>query len=52
MEMITVSDDLVDGMSEEELRDFTKRLLVSLELAEDDGVFGTESWHGFLEIEV
>lgn len=47
-----VSDDIVDDLSEEELRDFTKRLIESLELAENEGIFGKESWHGFLEIEV
>lgn len=42
----------VDNMSEEQVRDLLSRLVESLDLAEDEGVFGNESWLGFLEIEV
>lgn len=43
-------DDL-DNMSEEQVRDLLRRLVESLELAEDEGAFGRDSWEGFLEIE-
>lgn len=45
------AEDL-DTMSEEHVRDLARRLIESLQLAEDEGAFGSESWHGFLEIEV
>lgn len=45
------AEDL-DNMSEEQVRDLARRLIESLELAEDDGAFGRDSWEGFLEIEV
>lgn len=47
-----MTEEDIDGMSEEEVRDFAKRIVVSLQLAEDEGAFGADSWHGFLEIEV
>jgi CRISPR/Cas system CSM-associated protein Csm4 (group 5 of RAMP superfamily) len=45
------SEDLND-MSEEQVRDIARRIIDALELAEDDGIFGSDSWEGFLEIEV
>lgn len=45
------TDDL-DNMSEDQVRDFARRVIESLELAEDEGAFGRDSWEGFLEIEV
>jgi hypothetical protein len=48
--MIEVED--VDNMSEEQVRDLTKTLIERLRLAQEDGVFGRDSWEGFLEIEV
>lgn len=42
----------IDTLNEEQVRELLARLIESLELAEDDGVFGSDSWHGFLEIEV
>jgi hypothetical protein len=41
----------IDDMSEEQVRDFLRRLVESLNLAEEDGVFGKDSWQGYLEIE-
>lgn len=46
-----IADD-VDNMSEEQVRDLAKRLIESLELAQQSGAFGSDSWEGFLEIEV
>lgn len=45
------SEDL-DSMSEEEVRDLARKLIDSLELAQESGAFGSDSWMGFLEIEV
>lgn len=42
----------LDGLSDEESRDLLRRIVDSLELAEDEGAFGNESWHGFLEIDI
>lgn len=42
----------IDTMSDEQVRDLLRRVVESLALAEDDGVFGNDSWHGYLEIEV
>lgn len=42
----------VDTMGEEEVRDLLRRMIVSLQLAEESGAFGSDSWEGFLEIEV
>lgn len=50
--MNEISVNSIDDMSEEQVRDFAKRLVEALELAEDEGVFGRDSWYGFLEIEV
>lgn len=50
MNRIEVED--VDGMSEEQVRDLLIRMIESLELAEEQGSFGPDSWQGFLEIEV
>lgn len=44
--------EIVDDMSEQQVRKFAKDLIESLEMAENEGVFGTDSWHGFLQIEV
>lgn len=45
-------ESYIDSLSEEQARDLLVRLVNSLQLAEDEGVFGNESWEGFLEIEV
>lgn len=45
-------EDDLDSMSEEQVRDLARRMIVSLQLAEDEGAFGSDSWEGFLEIEV
>lgn len=45
------AEDL-DSMSEEEVRDLARRLIESLQLAQESGAFGSDSWQGFLEIEV
>ena len=50
MNQITEFD--VENMSEEQVRDFARRLVIALDLAEDDGMFGKDSWEGYLEIEV
>lgn len=42
----------INGLSEEEVRDLLRRIIESLELAEEDGVFGRDSWQGYLEVEV
>lgn len=47
-----MTEEDLDTMSEEEVRDLAKRLITSLQLAEDEGAFGNDSWHGFLEIEI
>lgn len=44
--------EIIDEMNELQVRDFAKQLIDSLELAQNEGIFGTESWHGFLQIEV
>lgn len=44
------SEDL-DNMSEDQVRDLARRLIESLELAQESGAFGSDSWEGFLEIE-
>lgn len=41
----------LDDLSEEQARDLLRRIVESLELAEEDGIFGKDSWQGFLEIE-
>lgn len=43
--------ELVDSMSDIQARDLLKTLIDRLEMAEAEGVFGKDSWHGFLEIE-
>lgn len=45
------AEDL-DTLSDEQVRDLLRRIVESLELAEEDGVFGKDSWQGYLEIEV
>lgn len=47
---MTHSQDL-DDLSEEQARDLLRRIVESLELAQSDGVFGRDSWQGYLEIE-
>ena len=47
-----MSEDIIDDMSEEQVRDLLRRIIESLNLAQEDGVFGKESWLGYLEIEV
>lgn len=42
----------VDKYTDDEARDLLRRIVESLDLAEDEGAFGNESWVGFLEIEV
>lgn len=42
----------LDGMSDEQVRDLARRMIDALKLAEEDGIFGADSWEGFLEIEV
>lgn len=42
----------LEALSEEEARDLLRRIVEALELAEEDGIFGKDSWQGFLEIEV
>lgn len=41
----------VDDYSDLEVRDLLRRIIESLELAQEDGAFGNDSWQGFLEIE-
>lgn len=41
----------IDTLSNEQARDLLRRIVESLELAEEDGVFGKDSWQGYLEIE-
>lgn len=41
----------IDDMTEDQLRNFVFKLITALELAEEDGVFGSDSWQGYLEIE-
>lgn len=41
-----------DNMSDEQVRDLLNKIIERLELAEEDGIFGSDSWQGFLEIEV
>lgn len=48
-----MKDDInLDNLNEEQVRDMLAKIIERLELAEDDGVFGNDSWLGFLEIEV
>lgn len=47
-----MSEADLDELSEEEARDLLRRIVISLNLAQDDGIFGKESWHGYLEVEV
>lgn len=42
----------LDSLTDEESRDLLRRIVDSLNLAEDEGAFGNESWHGFLEIDI
>lgn len=42
----------IDILNDEQVRDLLRRIIESLELVEEDGVFGRDSWHGYLEIEV
>lgn len=42
----------IDSLSETQVRDILATIIERLELAEDDGVFGNDSWQGFLDIEV
>lgn len=44
-------EDIIDNLSEEQVRDLARRLIESLQLAEEEGAFGSDSWQGFLEIE-
>lgn len=46
---MTVED--IDGLSETQVRDLLGKIIERLELAEADGVFGKDSWQGFLDIE-
>lgn len=41
----------LDDLSEEQARDLLRRIVESLNLAQEDGVFGNDSWQGYLEIE-
>lgn len=41
----------VDSMNELQVRDLLTKIIERLELAEDDGVFGKDSWQGYLDIE-
>lgn len=41
----------LDSMSEEQVRDLARKLIESLELAQESGAFSSDSWEGFLEIE-
>lgn len=45
-------EDDLDSMSEEQVRDLARRIIVSLKLAEESGAFGSDSWEGFLEVEI
>lgn len=47
-----LNETYVDSLSNDEVRELLEKLIESLQLAEDDGVFGSDSWHGFLDIEV
>lgn len=46
-----MSVEILETLTEEEARDMLRRIVESLNLAQDDGVFGKESWMGYLEIE-
>lgn len=46
-----MTEEELDTLTEEEARDMLRRIVLSLNLAQDDGVFGKESWQGYLEIE-
>lgn len=50
--MAILEPDDIDAWSEEQVRDFAKKVVSSLQMAQDEGVFGADSWLGFLEIEV
>lgn len=41
----------IDSLSDEQVRDILTKIIERLELAEADGIFGNDSWQGFLEIE-
>lgn len=43
--------DDVDFMTDDQVRSLLHRIIESLELAEEEGAFGSDSWQGFLEIE-
>lgn len=47
-----MNSDIVDDMSDGQVRLFAKQLIESLEMAENEGIFGNDSWHGFLQIEI
>jgi hypothetical protein len=47
-----MNENDIDDMSEEQVRDLLRRIVESLNLAQEDGVFGKESWQGYLEIEI
>jgi len=47
-----MNPDDIDNMEDEEVRELLRKIVTSLNLAEDEGAFGVESWRGFLEIEV
>lgn len=50
MNSISIFD--IDEMNEEQVRDFARRVVEALKLAQEDGIFGSDSWEGYLEIEV
>jgi CRISPR/Cas system CSM-associated protein Csm4 (group 5 of RAMP superfamily) len=47
-----VTEFELDEMSETQVREFARRLIEALRLAQEDGIFGSDSWEGFLDIEV
>jgi hypothetical protein len=47
-----MNENDIDDMSEEQVRDLLRKIVESLNLAQEDGVFGKESWQGYLEIEI
>jgi hypothetical protein len=46
-----VTTEDVDDLDEDQVRLLLKTLIERLHLAQEDGVFGNESWTGYLEIE-
>lgn len=41
----------IDDMSEDQVRNLLVKIVERLEEAENDGIFGNDSWQGYLEIE-